>query len=218
MAASLILGVPMTQLDSASQPPNPSFNMDLWSTFLDNVDPLTKLLHAPSVRQKLIDATSKPEVVAKSTEALMWSISACAIASMSGTECRNMLGDSQTASLARYQSAAQHALLGCTFLKPSDLVILQAFVLLLVSLDSQYQHETLSPNLNHRPQCRKHLILARSGLSSAWLSALDKDSAFTATELHSGFPPSKLRCGDAFGGTLLCLMPVPRICLVTVVQ
>jgi len=146
MGSSLILGVPLQQSTTSFHHPPPATVMKLWTIFLENVNPVTKLLHTPSTHQKLLDATSSPESISRGMEALMFSIYACAIASLTEKECRKQLGDARDALLLKYQSASQLALLACGILKPSEIIVLQAFVLMLVSL-SKVPCESFKVNL-----------------------------------------------------------------------
>jgi hypothetical protein len=112
--------------------PDPILILRLWQTFLDNVNPLTKILHVPTVQKELFDAGSSIENLSKSMEALMFSIYATAITSMSKEECQAMFGETKSLLQAKYQFATKQALLKAEFLKSSDLVVLQAYVLFLV--------------------------------------------------------------------------------------
>ena len=106
----------------------------LWQTFLDNVHPLIKIFHAPSVQQKVIDATANVEDIPKITEALMFSIYAIATTSMNNDDCQKIFNESKEVVLDRFQYGARRALRIAGCLRSSDIVLLQAFTLYLVSL------------------------------------------------------------------------------------
>ena len=105
----------------------------LWQTFLDNVNPLVKLLHAPSTQQLILDAVADLSSAPKSTEALIFAVYLAAVTSMHDQECQRFMGDSRTALLAKFSNATQQALVNAEFLKSTSLVVLQAFTLYLVS-------------------------------------------------------------------------------------
>jgi len=130
----LIFGECATTTNLSGLHPNPVTIFRLWQTFLDNVNPLVKLFHAPSVQQLILEAAENLVVASKPVEALMFAIYTCAITSLSNEECENMVGESKSTLLARYQSTAQQSLIAAEFLRTSDLVVLQAFVLYLVRL------------------------------------------------------------------------------------
>ena len=206
MGSSLILGVPLQQSGTSFHHPPPATVMKLWTIFLENVNPVTKLLHVPSTNQKLLDATSSPESISRGMEALMFSIYACAIVSMTEKECRKLLGDERDALLLKYQSASQHALLACGILKPSEIIVLQAFVLMLVSL-SKVPREGLEVNLGRRHPCKKILTRVLCGHYLVWPSASVKGLVYIEMEHHSDCLHSKQKCDVDFGGILWCLMP-----------
>jgi hypothetical protein len=105
----------------------------LWQTFLDNVNPLSKVIHAPTVQYQILEATGNLTNISKGVESLMFAIYAAAVNSVDDTECESILGESKSRVLPRYFMATQHALIRAGFLYSSDLVVLQAFTLFLVS-------------------------------------------------------------------------------------
>jgi hypothetical protein len=113
--------------------PSPVLIFRLWQTFLDNVNPLIKIFHAPSVQQKVLDATANLEEIPKNTEALMFGIYAAATISLNDEDCRKLFNESKEAVLTRFQAGAHRALRIAGYLKSSDIVVLQAFALYLVS-------------------------------------------------------------------------------------
>lgn len=113
--------------------PKPVQIFRLWQTFLDNVNPLSKIFHAPTVQHQILEASGNLDKVSKGLQALMFSIYATAVTSLSDSECESMMGESRSTLLARYSAGTQQALVKASFLKSSDLTVLQAFVLFLVS-------------------------------------------------------------------------------------
>ena len=129
----LLFGSQTTQ-KLTSLHPSPVHIFRLWQTFLDNVNPLSKIFHAPSVQQKVLDATADVEDIPKGTEALMFSIYAAATISMNEPECQKLFNEKKEVVLARFQSGARRALRIAGYLRSSDIVVLQAFALYLVRL------------------------------------------------------------------------------------
>ncbi|KAK9322024.1 hypothetical protein V1517DRAFT_362119 [Lipomyces orientalis] len=117
--------------------PSPVLIFRLWQTFLDNINPLIKIFHAPSVQQKVLDATANLETIPKNTEALMFGIYAVATLSMNREECLKLFNESKDVVLARFQSGARRALRIAGYLRSSDIVVLQAFALYLLSDDNR---------------------------------------------------------------------------------
>jgi hypothetical protein len=105
----------------------------LWQTYIDNVNPLVKLLHVPSVQQMILEAASDLQSTPKSTEALMFAIYLSSVNSMNDRDCRKTMGESRSALLANFSNATQQALVNTEFLKSTNLVVLQALTLYIVS-------------------------------------------------------------------------------------
>lgn len=118
--------------------PTPIIIFQLWQTFLDNVNTLIKLIHAPTLQQQLLEATLNLDQVPKNLEALMFGIYSMAIASMSDDNCRKLFNDERMNILKQYQAGARLALRNVDYLRSTDVVVLQAFVLLLVSTLLRY--------------------------------------------------------------------------------
>ena len=106
----------------------------LWQTFLENVNPLTKILHAPTVQQQILEAMGELSNLGRELEALMFSIYCVALVSLQPGEVEKTLGESKKKLLSRFRRGAQAALNNATFLRTSNLMVLQAFILYLVSL------------------------------------------------------------------------------------
>jgi len=112
----------------------------LWQLFIDNVNPIIKIFHAPSVQVQILEASADLENVPREIEALLFGIYAMAVTSITDSECNTMFGEEKTVLLARYQSGSRQALCRAGLLRSSDMTILQAFVLYLVSLFREYRH------------------------------------------------------------------------------
>ena len=105
----------------------------LWQTFLENVNPLTKILHTPTVQPQILEAMGDLPKIGKELEALMFSIYCIALVSLRAGEVEKSFGESKKRLLSRCRRGAQLALSNASFLKTSNLVILQAFMLYIVS-------------------------------------------------------------------------------------
>jgi hypothetical protein len=114
--------------------PQPAQIFRLWQVFLDNVDPLTKVLHIPSVQKVIVEASANLSNISKSTEALLFSMYSISIVSIADEDCERLLGEPRSTALRRYEMATQRALTKAKFLISSDIVVLQAFLYFLVSI------------------------------------------------------------------------------------
>lgn len=133
---TLLLGGTASEISLLSFHPQPVHIFRLWQTFLDNVNPLLRILHAPTVQHQILEATADLGGVPRNLEALMFCIYHFAVVSLDGDECQNLFGVEKSSLLKRYQTAARQALLNVSFLKTSDLTVLQALTLYLVGWPS----------------------------------------------------------------------------------
>ncbi|KAJ8123833.1 hypothetical protein O1611_g9501 [Lasiodiplodia mahajangana] len=101
----------------------------LWQIYLDNVNPLLKLTHAPTLQVQVIEASTNLTKVSKSLEALMFAIYLMAITSLNDDEVEHTFNESKPNLLAKYQHATQQALFNAGFMRMPDLTVLQAYLL-----------------------------------------------------------------------------------------
>lgn len=121
------------QLSSITDAHPPTIHiLQLWQIYIDNVNPLFKLTHVPSIQQELIKATSNLENAPKNIEALMFAIYLMAITSLDEEEVQIRFQASKHELLGRYFGAIQQALVNAGFMRSRDLITLQAFYLYLV--------------------------------------------------------------------------------------
>lgn len=106
--------------------------LQLWQIYVDNVEPLIKIMHVPSVQSRLIRTVTNLQQACKSMEALMFAIYTMAVVSMSEEEAQNMFMSPKKEVLGFYVSTLQQALHNAGFLQNKDFTCLQAYVLYLV--------------------------------------------------------------------------------------
>lgn len=104
----------------------------LWHIYLDNVNPLLKVTHTPTLQGRIIDAASNIDTITPILEALMFSIYCVAVMSLIEGECQSVFGLSRDDILTRYQLGCQQALRNCGFLRSGDRECLTALYLYLV--------------------------------------------------------------------------------------
>ncbi|KAI0424388.1 c6 zinc finger domain-containing protein [Xylaria sp. FL1042] len=123
--------------------PEPAQVFQLWQIYLDKVNPLTKIIHVPTLQPHLINATIGSHNVPKNIEALLFSIFLMAVVALNDDECTMMLGYSKVQATQRFSSGAQLSLIRIGFLKTHDLTTLQALVIYQISLQGRYnRHAT----------------------------------------------------------------------------
>ncbi|KAF2107099.1 hypothetical protein BDV96DRAFT_458280, partial [Lophiotrema nucula] len=116
--------------------PQPVQIFKLWQAYLDNINPLSKLFHTPSIQQLVLHATGNLDDLPRNLEALLFGIYCVSLSSLSEVECDTILGDPKDVLAAKFRSGAQHALVNASFLRSNDLMVLQAYVLFLLSLQN----------------------------------------------------------------------------------
>lgn len=134
----LLFGSRRANVDLSTLHPDPVQMFRLWQIYLDNVNPLLKVTHTPSLQGRIIEAASNVKSINPTLEALMFGIYCTSILSLTVENCQNIFGSSKEDLLMRYQFGCQQALLNCGFLRSSDRDCLTALYLYLVSLANGY--------------------------------------------------------------------------------
>lgn len=129
--SAFALGIDTSPVKVEDVWPKPAHLFHLWKLYLDRVNPLTKIIHVPTLLPYVSAATSGSPVP-KNIETLFFSIFLMAVVSLSPEECPAMLGCSREEALQRYSSGVRTNLLRLNFLRSADLTVLQAFVIYLV--------------------------------------------------------------------------------------
>jgi hypothetical protein len=83
---SFIMGYNSSDVNLKSLHPLPSQIPFYWQTFLENVQPLTKLMHGPTMNKVIKEVQHNLDSLSRSTEALMFSIYFATITSMNTEE------------------------------------------------------------------------------------------------------------------------------------
>lgn len=122
---------PTTSYEDLS--PSPTHIVRLWQIYLDRCNPLTKIIHVPSVQPFLLEATGASPQLPRNVEALLFSIYTLATVSMTKEECEEILGMPRDKALARFGQGVRSCLTRMGFLKTHDIITLQALVIYLVS-------------------------------------------------------------------------------------
>lgn len=112
--------------------PDPVHSFRLWQIFLDRINPLTKIVHVPTLQPHLIEITTDPTNVSANYQALFFSIYLMATISLLDNECIQLLGMPREQALSRFARGTRQTLIKADFVRNHDMVILQALVLFLV--------------------------------------------------------------------------------------
>uniref|UniRef100_A0A8H7NKJ5 Zn(2)-C6 fungal-type domain-containing protein n=1 Tax=Bionectria ochroleuca TaxID=29856 RepID=A0A8H7NKJ5_BIOOC len=118
--------------------PDPVQAFRLWQIFLDRVNPLTKIVHVPTLQPYVIEATSDSSGVPLNYQALLLSVYLLASIALQDSECMQLIGISRDQAVQRFTAGTKQALIKLDFLRNSDMASIQALVLFLYSLQGRY--------------------------------------------------------------------------------
>ncbi|CAK7236442.1 hypothetical protein SBRCBS47491_009638 [Sporothrix bragantina] len=134
---SFIFGFQSSTVDLRSLHPLPSQIPYIWQVYQENVDPVVKILHIPTISKLIREARTNLDNISPAAEALMFAIYYAAVNSLEDNEIQTNFMTEKTVLVNKYRFALEQALSKANFLISSDLVTLQAFVLLLVLVRRQ---------------------------------------------------------------------------------
>ncbi|KAL6715349.1 hypothetical protein ACLMJK_007615 [Lecanora helva] len=123
--------------------PSGSRMLELWQMFRENVDPLTKIVHAPSLQSAIQKAITDFGSITKGFEALLFAIYSVAVVSLKSNDCERRFGESRKSLLLRYRQATKAALSRAKFIGSANLTVLQAFFFHIISMREVYDSRTL---------------------------------------------------------------------------
>lgn len=152
------------QLSTTRYHPPTIHIFQLWQIYIDNINPLLKITHIPSIQGQIIQASSNLENAPKNIEALMFGIYAMALTSLDDAEVEKMYNRSKKDILGQFFEGLQQALVNAGFMRGNDFVSLQAYVLYLVRYTTHPTHSSLI-NLHSTPMLTsqaRHSMVCRS--------------------------------------------------------
>ncbi|EAW12030.1 Zn(II)2Cys6 transcription factor [Aspergillus clavatus NRRL 1] len=130
----LLFGLPTGKIDLSASHPDQVQIFRLWQVYLDNVNPLLKVTHTPTLQARIIDAASDIANIHPVLEALMFSIYCVAVLSLREDECNALFKSPKKDLLTKYQAGCQQALRNCGVLRSTDRDSLTALYLYLLSI------------------------------------------------------------------------------------
>ena len=151
--------------NSRSRHPPAECIHQLWQIFVENVDPLTKVVHVPTLRPAISKAASSIGTIPRSFEALMFAIYGAAVMSLKDDECRQRFGEPRKTLLSRYISATKAALSRAKFMGTTSVVVLQALVLHLLSVRDIYEPRAVWSLTGVAVRIAQGMGLERDGVS-----------------------------------------------------
>ncbi|ROT39516.1 hypothetical protein SODALDRAFT_349721 [Sodiomyces alkalinus F11] len=117
--------------------PPPSQILYMWKTYQENVEPLVKVLHVPSMDRLFQGMVEQTVDLSPGNEALVFSVYYATITSLEEEDVQAHLASSKALLLSRYRFGLEQALAKGNFLNTSDMSVLQAFTLFLIVVRRQ---------------------------------------------------------------------------------
>lgn len=116
--------------------PTPHQLYSFCEIYLINVDPVFKILHAPSLRRYLQEGATALDCSpgARGLEALKSAICFAATTSMTDGECRHRIGEDRLVLMATYQAGTELALAKADLVNTVEMSTLQAMTIYLVTI------------------------------------------------------------------------------------
>lgn len=131
-----IFGIDVQKTRLRSLHPSQSQILMLCTFFVDNVDPIFKVMHVPTLKRSILDASSSLDNIigGKSMEALLFAMYYAAVTSLTSEDCTKYFQEDRCTLLDRYRFATEVALANADILTSADMTTLQALVIFLVSM------------------------------------------------------------------------------------
>ncbi|KAJ2978768.1 hypothetical protein NUW58_g7389 [Xylaria curta] len=141
--ADLFLGVEDPAVDLQELQPDLVNAFRLWQLFVERVNPLTKVIHVPSLQSYVVEAAADINKVPLPYQALLFSIYTMTVISLTGQETIGLLGLTREDALNRFTRGTKLALTRANFLKNYNMTIIQALALYMLSLNGRTDNHTI---------------------------------------------------------------------------
>lgn len=128
----LLLSSDMARTSIEDVLPEPVHIYRLWQVYLDRVNPLTKIIHVPTIQPYIVEMASNPNAVAQDYQALLYAIFSMATVALTQLECMQLLGVSKEKALMDFNGATKATLARLNYLKNYSMPALQALALFMV--------------------------------------------------------------------------------------
>ncbi|KAI3400384.1 hypothetical protein diail_3401 [Diaporthe ilicicola] len=116
--------------------------VNLFALFTENVSPVIRLFHMPTLSKTYRDAISSLESLDKNTEALLFAMYYSTYISLTNEQCLALCNTSRDAVTEKFRFATEQAFARANLLNTNSMVLLQAAVLFLSALRNQDDSRT----------------------------------------------------------------------------
>lgn len=118
--------------DASGLLPDAQLALRLWTTYINQVDPVLKILHIPTTHSTIIATVLEPKSATPSQLALVFAICFAAVTSFDGRETADLAPDDSRVLLGRFKTGLNQALMQADFLNRPELLALQALAIFVV--------------------------------------------------------------------------------------
>ena len=137
----LLFGSLLEDIDlQVLHPPDHVQIFTLWQVYLDDVNPLLKVTHTPTLNARLINATGDLANIEPNLEALIFGVYCVAVMSLTEVGCMDIFRCEKEVLMQRYRFGCQQAMLKCRFLQTDNRDCLTALFLYLVRWHFAFSH------------------------------------------------------------------------------
>ncbi|KAE8141746.1 fungal-specific transcription factor domain-containing protein [Aspergillus pseudotamarii] len=126
---------------SSYHPPYPDA-MKLWTIYIKNVDPLCKVLHIPTTTEMIERVAQQPTGATRAQECLLFAVYHFAVYSITDEDCMREFERTRSSLMSTYQDAMRQGLVNASWLKTTELQVLQAYVLFLMAMRTRIDPHT----------------------------------------------------------------------------
>lgn len=129
------MGCDSQHMDLRGLHPPSSHILMLCTLYVDNCDPVFKVLHIPTLKKSILQVSSDMDKISeeKSTEALLFTMYFAAVTTLTPKKCSDLFQEKRDCLLDRYRYAAEIAFANAKLFTNADMTTLQALVIFLVS-------------------------------------------------------------------------------------
>ena len=126
-------GFNLSMTDVQSCYPSKWHALQLWQTFLNNVDPIIKILHIPTAQATIYTAINNPGNAEDDLNALLFAIYFAAATSLSTADASSLLGQDRSTTLTKFKQGLEYFLAGTNIFDSPSMRSLQAMTIYIVS-------------------------------------------------------------------------------------
>ncbi|KAF5680775.1 C6 transcription factor [Fusarium heterosporum] len=144
---NMLFGSRQSTVELHTLHPEPAQLFRLWQVYLDNVNPLLKVTHTPTLQSRIVEAVSDLKNISPPLETLMFGIYCTAVLSLTEEECQTMFKQPKEQLSTKFQFGSQQALVNSQFLRTGDRDCLTGLYLYLVAVRSASHPKSISSML-----------------------------------------------------------------------